>query len=132
MQKGLEMRLEISGQTPSSKNSPTVFVRGGKIIHLPNKLYLKWKKTAVAQVLEQVNRYNKSLKWKYPVDVYLFFVRDSKRIWDYNNVSQAVMDVLVSAGVIEDDDVYHCRPVFEGFSIDKHCPKVIIEIKEVK
>jgi len=40
-------RFEILGQTPSSKNSPQVFIKGGRIFHIPNKNYLKWKDDAI-------------------------------------------------------------------------------------
>ena len=61
-----------------------------------------------------------------PYKVGLFFVRDSKRRFDYINACQIVADLMVDEGWIEDDDSTNFVPVFLGFSVDKKNPGVFI------
>lgn len=54
-----------------------------------------------------------------PYKVGLFFVRDSKRKFDFINACQIVADMMVEEGWIEDDNADFFTPVFLGYSVDK-------------
>ena len=68
---------------------------------------------------------------KAPHEIGLFFIRNSKRKFDWINAAQIVCDLLTAHGVIEDDnmDVLIPRPVQVAgswYTIDKNRPGCII------
>lgn len=63
-----------------------------------------------------------------PLKIGFYFIRDSKRRFDYINVCQKVADMMVDAGWIEDDDADHFNPVFLGYEVNKHEPGVRISL----
>lgn len=54
-----------------------------------------------------------------PYCVGLYFIRDSKRKFDYINACQIVADLMVDYGWIEDDNTDFFVPVFLGTEVDK-------------
>ena len=63
-----------------------------------------------------------------PLHISFYFIRNSKRKFDYINPAQTVQDLMVKYGWIEDDDVFNLVPYFHGFEVDKENPGVIIKI----
>ena len=63
-----------------------------------------------------------------PYKVELYFIRDSKRKFDYINAAQIVFDLMQEYGYIEDDDSTNVIPVFKGFEVDKLNTGVEIKI----
>ena len=58
-----------------------------------------------------------------------FYFKDNRR-HDADNYQKFIMDGLVTARVIQDDDFAHCTTFCEGF-VDKNNPRTEIEITEV-
>ena len=54
-----------------------------------------------------------------PYSVGMYFIRDSKRRFDYNNISQIVTDLMAKHDWIEDDNADCIIPVFLGYEVDK-------------
>ena len=113
-----------------------------KIIYsLAHKGIITRYKTATAPFYDQyVNYFADLLKEHlFPINLGMFFIRDSKRIFDYNNASHIVQDILVK-GIknskreliarpwIPDDSMIYIRPVFLGYRVDPSGPGVIIKI----
>ncbi len=72
---------------------------------------------------------------QYPVRVKFYFVRDSKRKFDFHNAVQIIADLLVAHGFIEDDDMSHFVPMpmysnGKWYSVDKNRPGVWLKIVE--
>ena len=63
-----------------------------------------------------------------PLHISFYFIRNSKRKFDYINPAQTVQDLMVKYGWIEDDDVFNLVPHFHGYHVDKEEPGVIIKI----
>lgn len=63
-----------------------------------------------------------------PIRVGMYFIRDTKRKFDYNNASQIITDMLVTARCIPDDNADEIIPVFLGYHVDKENPGVFIVI----
>jgi len=66
-----------------------------------------------------------------PHSIWLFFIRDSKRKFDFINAAQIICDLLTAHGVIEDDNMDCLIPmpiqvVGSWYTIDKDRPGVII------
>jgi len=69
-----------------------------------------------------------------PIIVKFHFVRDSRRKFDFHNVCQIVLDLMVAHDVIEDDNMDYIIPVpmyYNGgwYSIDKESPGVYISFQ---
>ena len=120
----------IAGNTPSSKNSKQfVTLKNGKKLLLNSKIVRKY-----IDISEMDWRFNKTeffkmLKGKEkPYKIELYFIRDSKRKFDYINAAQIVFDLMQHYGYIEDDDSQNIIPVFKGFEVDKARAGVKIEV----
>ena len=120
----------ISGNTPSSKNSKQfVTLKTGKTLLINSKTVQKYLKESKADWLINKNEFLKMLKDKEkPYKVELFFIRDSKRKFDYINAAQIVFDLMQHYGYIEDDDSTNVIPIFKGFEVDKARTGVEIEV----
>lgn len=120
----------ISGNTPSSKNSKQfVTLKTGKTLLINSKTAQKYIKESKADWLINKNEFFKILKGKEkPYKVELFFIRDSRRKFDYINAAQIVFDLMQHYGYIEDDDSQNIIPVFKGFEVDKARAGVEIEV----
>lgn len=145
--------------TPALKNSKVKTSRG--IFSSPTvKKYLRklgiqsyssGKKIVVGYVtrpnqFEQLReQFEKSLLNKgFPVLICFHFVRDSKRLFDFGNAFEIIMDMLTAHSIIPDDSVHYVFPSamtvdgilpneenireLEWYSINKECPGVWIKI----
>lgn len=119
----------IKGNTPSSKNSKQfVTLKNGKTMLLNSKTVQKYIKESKADWILNKNNFKKMLKNKEkPYKIELYFIRDSKRRFDYINSAQIVFDLMQSYGYIDDDDSTNIIPVFSGFEVDK--TKAGVEIR---
>lgn len=63
---------------------------------------------------------------QFPIAVGMYFVRDSKRNFDFNNISQVVCDMLTQSHCIEDDNINVIIPVYLGSCVDKENAGVYI------
>lgn len=119
----------IKGNTPSSKNSKQfVTLKNRKTMLLNSKTVQKYIKESKGDWLVNKNEFLKMLKGKEkPYKIELYFIRDSKRRFDYINSAQIVFDLMQTYGYIEDDDSANIIPVFKGFEVDK--TKAGVEIR---
>lgn len=125
----------ISGNTPSSKNSKRIITitnkkTGKKTTRLINsEVTEKYIKNSKVDWLVNKNEFLKMLKGKEkPYKIELFFIRDSRRRFDYINAAQIIFDLMQEYGYIEDDDSTNIIPIFKGFEVDKARTGVKIEV----
>ena len=120
----------IKGNTPSSKNSKQfVILKNGKTMLLNSKTVQKYIKESKGDWLVNKNEFLKMLKGKEkPYRIELYFIRDSKRRFDYINAAQIIFDLMQEYGYIDDDDSTNIIPVFKGFEVDKARAGVIIRV----
>ena len=111
----------IKGNTPSSKNSKQfVTLKNGKTMLLNSKTVQKYIKESKGDWILNKNNFKKMIKDKEkPYKIELYFIRDSKRRFDYINAAQIIFDLMQEYGYIEDDDSQNIIPVFKGFEVDK-------------
>jgi len=119
----------IAGNTPSSKNSKQfVTLKSGKTLLINSKTVQKYIKESKADWLVNKNKFLKMLKGKEkPYKIELYFIRDTKKRFDYINVAQIIFDLMQEYGYIEDDDSTNVIPIFKGFEVDK--ARTGVEIK---
>jgi len=125
----------IAGNTPSSKNSKRIITitnkkTGKKTTRLINsEVTEKYIKSSKVDWLVNKNEFLKMLKGKEkPYRIELYFIRDSRRKFDYINAAQIIFDLMQEYGYIEDDDSQNIIPVFKGFEVDKDRTGVKIEV----
>lgn len=99
---------------PSSKNMKQWT---GKML-IKNKLSQDYEKWIGPLMILNRPAWKKQLeKAQYPIKVSFYFYRDSKRRFDYINVTQIIADLMQKYNYIEDDDASHFIPVFEGYEV---------------
>ena len=125
----------IAGNTPSSKNSKRIITitnkkTGKKTTRLINsEVTEKYIKSSKVDWLVNKNEFLKMIKDKEkPYKIELYFIRDSKRKFDYINAAQIIFDLMQEYGYIEDDDSINIIPIFKGFEVDKARAGVEIEV----
>jgi Holliday junction resolvase RusA-like endonuclease len=119
------INLTVRGRIPSKKNSRVCFVRGGKMINIPSKQYTEWNKDA----LKQINPVTKKYCALEKVRVSLDFWAPDKRATDLSNKAESIMDLLVDACILKDDNWWVVRELILTFKgIDKLNPRCDITI----
>ena len=137
----------IQGNIPSSKNSKVATSKG--VFH--SKTVTKWLreqgiqhysvskkevtlyKTKPCIFPEKELRYFLSKNIERPLKLGIHFVRASKTKFDFHNICQIVMDLMVAFDIIEDDNMDCILPFpmqINGswYSVDKNNPGVYIAI----
>lgn len=111
----------ITGNTPSSKNSKQfVTLKNGKKLLLNSKIVRKYIDKSEMDWRFNKTEFFKMLKGKEkPYKIELYFIRDSRRKFDYINAAQIIFDLMQEYGYIEDDDSTNVIPIFKGFEVDK-------------
>ena len=90
------MKIVIYGNTPSKKNSKIMVCRGKFPILLPSSKYTTWHKQAIQQLFgKHIIKSNK---------ITLIFYASDNRKFDLTNKAESIMDTLVDAGLISDDN----------------------------
>lgn len=118
------MTIIILGDTASKKNSKRLVLAGGRPRLIPSKAYVAWHEQALWQ-LKKVKPY----KGKYPIMVTIDLYPGTRRRQDLSNRAESVMDTLVDAGIIEDDDMEHVSTLLVRYVMyDKKDPRAIVDI----
>lgn len=63
-----------------------------------------------------------------PIQLGVYFVRDSRRTWDVGNACQIITDLMKAHHLIPDDDATNITCVFLGFHVDPQRPGCMIRI----
>lgn len=121
----MEKSFFIPGNTPSSKNSK---IWTGRFL-ISSKTTSRYVKSTKEIYLSECENFKRGLEIiPRPLSIAFFFVRDSKRRFDYINVSQIVLDLMVENNYICDDAATEIEPIFTGFITDKKNAGVIVKI----
>ncbi len=94
----ISAELFLDGETPSKKNS-RINTRSGR--SFPSKKYSEWHKSAVASLKKQ---WQGKPPADFPLAVYADFFHSTKRKRDADNQLSSILDTLVDAGVLLDDN----------------------------
>jgi len=104
-------KIILPGNTPSLKNSKqliTIEATGKKKL-VPSKTYNNWKPAALKALYETYGDFRHK-SWRYPLRISFHFIRANRHAHDYINSAQGPLDLLIEAGIIEDDDTLHVIP----------------------
>jgi Holliday junction resolvase RusA-like endonuclease len=122
----VDTNFRIEGRIPSKKNSRCLFVRGGKLMNIPSAKYTEWHKSA----MEQVSEIRKKYFLLKDVEIQIDFFAPDKRASDLSNKAESIMDLLVDAGILEDDNWWVVGRLVLCFrGVDKANPGATVYIK---
>ena len=114
----------VNGNPVTKKNSSQIVVAGGRPRVIPSKAYKEYAKVFMVQVPEMARR-----KLDMPQNLRCTYYMQTRRRVDLNNLLAATADLLVQAGVLEDDNadiVYSLDG--SRVSYDKNEPRVVVEL----
>ena len=121
----------LVGEVHSSKNSKRIFVN--RKTGRPFISKSKASKSDEGSFALQLN--SQRAEWlrmtaglPYPLYVFLRFIRQTHRIFDYTNIAQGVLDAMVAVGYLPDDSMKFVIPVFLPYTVDKYRPGCEIDI----
>lgn len=118
--------IELKGRVPSKKNSLRRIQRGNRIFTVASQQHEDWHKEQIIM-----------LRYQWPQKLILSEVRHieivlyapDKRGGDLSNKAEAIMDLLVHAGVILDDNWFVVPQLLLRFGgVDKENPRALITI----
>ncbi len=122
--------ITIYGELYSKKNSKRVFCRGGRTIVIPSEAYAKSEKDLLIQLQANRSKFIEMIKdKKKPLIIGFKIYRKTKRKFDFNNISQGILDCMVKVRMIPDDNADEIIPLFVPYSIDKDNPRVEIFVR---
>lgn len=116
------MKLIIIGNVPSKKNSKQIIYVRGKPIIISSKAFTAWHKDALEQLTGHCPAHCHQI-------VALTFYPSTRRRADLTNKAESIMDLLVDAGIIPDDNWFEVPEVPLKFGgVDKINPRCEITI----
>jgi hypothetical protein len=119
------IEIFIKGYVPSSKNSKQW--TGSRLIS--SKTVRKYLSVYETEWLKNRSNFLKLSKGlPKPLKVGFYFIRDSKRKFDYINAAQLPCDLMTKHGWIDDDNCDCIIPVFLGYHVDKAAAGVVITV----
>jgi hypothetical protein len=127
----------ISGEIHSSKNSRRILQskkrgkKGQRLSFVAKSKEAKQDEGIFAWQLNlQKETWDAMVKdHEYPLRLVFTFVRSTKRPFDYVNMAQGILDAMVKAEYIPDDNMNYVIPVFKPYVVDKANPGCRIEIE---
>jgi hypothetical protein len=120
------MEIFIKGNVPSSKNSKQITAQG---LLINSKTVRKYDKEFGSQWNDErlKRKFKEAIENKVkPLRIGFYFHRSTRRKFDYVNVAQYPLDMMVKNGWIEDDDATNVIPYFLGYEVTKNSGVTIV------
>lgn len=121
--------ITVKGELYSSKNSKQILKRGNQRF-IAKSFKAMGHESDLLKILPTVRmEWAKEVEGKeYPLRISFKIYRKTKRRFDYVNIVQNLLDCMVKAGLVEDDNADIVIPVFEPYSVDKENPRTEIRV----
>lgn len=122
--------ITIFGELYSSKNSRTGIMVGGRNVVLKSKKAQRQADVDFPYQLSAVRQqFRRLIKGRvFPLRLQFKIYRRTHGRFDYVNIVQGLLDGMVRAELIPDDDAKHIIPVFLPYEKDKDNPRTEITI----
>lgn len=121
--------IYLKGNVPSSKNSKQWT---GRML-IQSKTVRNYLKQYEIQYKIKAKEFKEMIKnKKKPYYIGFYFIRDSKRKFDYNNLTQLPQDLMVKNGWLDDDNADYIVPIGLGYTVDKAKAGLIITVLDTK
>jgi Holliday junction resolvase RusA-like endonuclease len=123
-----KLNITLKGRIPSKKNSKQIVCRGRFPILLSSPAFQAWNEEQLWLL--------KALKPSTPLEdvkVDIFLTAPDKRAADLSNKVESIMDLLVEAQILKDDNWFVCGELNLKFmGVDKENPRADIVITKLK
>lgn len=121
--------IYLKGNVPSSKNSKRWTGRN----LIPSKTVENYLEQYEIQYKLYANEFKEMIKnKKKPYYIGFYFIRNSKRKFDYNNLTQLPQDLMVKYNWLDDDNADYIVPIGLGYTVDKAKAGLIITVLDTK
>jgi hypothetical protein len=123
--------ITIKGEIHSSKNSRRIMrSKSGAPFIAKSERAKEDEGTFSVQLYNQRETWRKMMRGHdFPIILVFFFRRATKSKFDYVNIAQGVLDAMVKAEYIPDDDANHVIPAFLPYVVDRDNPGCELTIK---
>jgi hypothetical protein len=120
-------RIFIVGNVPSLKNSKQIVrTKTGLPFITSSKLCKKYTIATKMQFVNNVGKFYNLIVGPKPLRIKFYFIRKDKRKFDYINVVQILLDLMIKYEYIADDNMDEVIPVFTGYHVSKEQAGVYI------
>ena len=121
--------IYLKGNVPSSKNSKRWTGRN----LIPSKTVENYLEQYEIQYKLYANKFKELIKNKKPpYYIGFYFIRNSKRKFDYNNLTQLPQDLMVKYKWLDDDNADYIVPIGLGYTVNKAKAGLIITVLDTK
>lgn len=121
--------ITIYGELYSSKNSRVGIIVGGRNVVIKSKKAQGQEKDFQYQLSAVRRQFLKLIKGRIqPLRIEFKIYRRTHGRFDYINIVQGLLDAMVRAELIPDDDAKHIIPVFVPYEKDEKTPRTEITI----
>lgn len=125
--------ITLYGELYSSKNARQIVRVRGRMLLVKSKQCQKGEKLFAPQMEELRDAFISECESqiggaKKPLKIAFKIYRQSHRRFDYVNIVQSLLDLMVKHKWIEDDNADEILPVFREYEVDKDNPRVEISI----
>jgi Holliday junction resolvase RusA-like endonuclease len=124
--------ITLYGELYSSKNSRQVVNMRGRTLVLKSKQCQRGEKEFAPQMEELrdafISECESQLENRKPLKIAFKIYRKTRRRFDYVNIIQSLLDLMVKHNWIIDDNADEILPVFREYEVDKYNPRVEISI----
>lgn len=122
-------KIIIPFELYSSKNSRRILKAGNRTIVAKSKKAKEQEEILTAFLWLQRKKWKELIKSKeFPLRLSITIYRQTKRRWDWNNISQNLFDCMVKAEWLPDDDAEHLTPIFEAWDVDSKNPRAELRV----
>ena len=120
--------ITIYGDIKAKKNNKQIIMCKGRPMLIPSANHKKWHKQALSRLkMAQIVRY------EVPCEVEITFYKQTARRYDLSNIAESVMDLLVDAEILVDDNVlYVPRLILNYGEKDKDNPRAEVSIRPIE
>lgn len=121
-------KIFIPLNVPSKKNSKKIItLKNGKRKVVSSDACKKYEKAAARDYRRNAVIFRELTKdLKPPYTIFFKLIRKTKQRFDYNNIIQAVQDLMVEHEWLEDDNADFILPIPIQYEVDKNNPGVFI------
>lgn len=124
--------ITLFGELYSSKNSRQVVNMRGRTLVLKSKQCQRGEKEFAPQMEELrdafISECESQLENRKPLKIAFKIYRKTRRRFDYVNIIQSLLDLMVKHNWIIDDNADEILPVFREYEVDKDNPRVEISV----
>ena len=118
----------LPGRVPSKKNSLRRIKRGNKIYTVSSEKHTAWAKEMHLRLMSQKNKLRQGKPIETVGELFIKIYFPDNRKADLTNKAESIMDAMVDAGILQDDDWHVVGVLHLVGAYDKEKPRAEVSI----